>query len=575
MRQRLFGALGVWLTGVGLALAQPAPEYRPARGFYYPQGPAVYSPGMMPQQAGMGYPQPMAQPGYPMQGYAQPMYYPQPRPMMMPGAMPVQWVRPAGLTPGVQPAPYTITGPTVVPNQTPLMPPAEDAAVAAEPVLPPKAEAEKKLQPETAPPPMLPSTASPITTDSPVSSAPAVVGPDAAAGGTDQISAMVEETGKKKSLWRRKSSKTESCCDASCDTCEPAKEKRKFSLLGRKDRAANVVSDDECGTFGPSHEACGDEASRFWFAVDYLGWLDKKERIRTPLLTSGTVSLIGDSLDEDLKNGARLRMGYRVNDCWGLEASVFGFLEQNDRNVIGSNALGFPPLGRPVFDPATGLTTSIPVSTPGLQTGTVSVQASSRLYGGDLNGVHPICCDSCYTLSALVGFRYLRLEEGLTVAESSLFLDGSGSQSTRDSVSADNQFYGGQLGLTGGVQLGRFYVGTTAKGSVGWTQEFTRSEGSGVVTAAGVSTVLPALLVVPGRRSDDGVAYVGEGSIEVAYQITPHVSALVGWNILYWNKVARPGDQLSNVLNRPVQTSDVFSTSFWSQGVTASLGVRF
>ena len=44
MRHGLFGSLLVLLGSGVAALAQPAPEYRPAVGYYNPMAPAIYPP---------------------------------------------------------------------------------------------------------------------------------------------------------------------------------------------------------------------------------------------------------------------------------------------------------------------------------------------------------------------------------------------------------------------------------------------------------------------------------------------------------------------------------------------------
>ncbi len=605
MKRGYLGALGVWLAGVGLALAQPAPEYRPAMGFYHPMAPAVYSPnGWMPQQQPrVVYSQSMVQPGYPQaypqsypqgyqQGYAQPMYYLQPAmylPVMVQGqGMPVQWTAPVGTM--LPSAPYTISGPTMVPNRTAPMPPAEEASpVASVPAAPP-VEAAKSLPlglGETAAPPMLPAASQPLSSAHPAISEPAI------AEETDSIEGdTVEEKGHrhKKSLGLfskkgKKKDSIEATSDENCDKCETKKGyKKKFSLgLGKKDKPAPTESyADEGDDDSREHEVrdrkgdqCEEGFCHYWFAMDYLAWMNKKGRLDTPVVTNGVTTLIGggNDLDYDIQQGGRLRAGYRFNDCWAVESSGFYLIERSTSMTAGSDATGAPALSRPFINAADGTLLTVPVSIPGVASGTVNLESSSRLYGGDANVARTLYHNDKFVVNLLGGFRYLSLEEDLSILQNTQALDGTAVLNTRQGVEADNRFYGGQTGLSSGVQLGRVYLGTTGKFALGVTQELVRSEGGfGIAGGAGP---LPALVATgSNNRTNTELAYVAESQFEVGYQISPHVNAMLGWNFLYWNKVARPGDQISDVVNRP-PTQDVTTTNFWSQGLTATIGIRF
>src|SRR5437588_709818 len=74
MRNGFRQALGAWLIGTGLTLAQ-AQEFHPAQGFNYPGAPQVYSPTAPMMQAPPAppavYPQYQYQQGYPQQAYYQ------------------------------------------------------------------------------------------------------------------------------------------------------------------------------------------------------------------------------------------------------------------------------------------------------------------------------------------------------------------------------------------------------------------------------------------------------------------------------------------------------------------------
>jgi hypothetical protein len=645
MRNRVIGALGVWLTGVGLALAQQAPEFQPARGFYYPSAPPIATPGgMRPQQ-------PMYQTPYPAQGYPRsyPQVYPQgyslsysqgyqqgyqqayaqgsqqayPPPMYYPQAQQLRPL-PSAASP-IQSASYTTAGPVGVPSLMPPIPGTKIVALdsskltmpKAEDELPPQPEPEKLHHPETNPPPLLPQTnaASTAPAPEPVSSEVVDSGKKKAVSDvqtrTETASVSTcdnHEPGRKKwklFRWLRKEkvAKAEVVHDDEGSVVAPAREKKRLSLWGKKDReaSADVVCDDggcmgepvkerkrllgkksrtydyadeECPTCYGSNES-DDCSPHFWFAADYLAWMSKKGKIDVPLVTNGTTVVLGnDRIDYDLQQGGRLRTGYLFNDCWAIESSAFALFQRNVSQGVGSDAAGNPPLSRPFVDALTGTASAVPVSAPGVASGGVFFESSSRLYGGDINLERTICCKDHLFVSLLAGFRYLRLEEDLSVNQRTNVGMG-GSFSAHDFVGDDDTFYGGQVGLSSGLLLGRVYIGASARAALGVTQQLGRFEGATVTTIPGVSsTVGPALLVTPGRRFDDDLTYVGEGQLEFGYQLTPHVSAMLGWNLLYWNRVARPGDQLSNVINR-TPGQDLVSTSFWSQGLTATLGIRF
>lgn len=99
------------------------------------------------------------------------------------------------------------------------------------------------------------------------------------------------------------------------------------------------------------------------------------------------------------------------------------------------------------------------------------------------------------------------------------------------------------------------------------------------------------LLALPtnmGSYSRDKFAVVPELGINVGRQLTDHLRVYVGYNLLYWSSVVRPGDQIDFVVN-PTQlptpagpgvlvgpARPAFSfrdTDFWAQGV--NLGVEF
>jgi hypothetical protein len=87
-------------------------------------------------------------------------------------------------------------------------------------------------------------------------------------------------------------------------------------------------------------------------------------------------------------------------------------------------------------------------------------------------------------------------------------------------------------------------------------------------------------------------AVVPEGSLNVGYDVTSHLRVFVGYNILFWSNVARPGSQIDTTLDehripdftlgrtvpnattiRPVNRID--PESFWAQGISFGLQFRW
>ena len=76
--------------------------------------------------------------------------------------------------------------------------------------------------------------------------------------------------------------------------------------------------------------------------------------------------------------------------------------------------------------------------------------------------------------------------------------------------------------------------------------------------------------------------------MRVAYQVTPRVRALVGYDFLYWTSVVRPGGQIDTAINPgllppvmtpltgPIRPVPVPATNdIWVHGVSMGLEFRY
>jgi hypothetical protein len=364
------------------------------------------------------------------------------------------------------------------------------------------------------------------------------------------------------------------------------------------------------------------EATRFWASAEYLLWRIKGYRV-PPLVTTGTlesqgilgnpgtVLLFGDShLDNDWHSGARFSAGYWFDCCQscGLEASFFFLGDRTHTNTFNSNG-GL--LTRPFFNANQGIPFVETAGAPGVASGSISVENHSKLYGGEVSMVH-CCCRTCdSSLDAIAGVLYLNLEESLSITEVvdvspnvaaviPSFAPFAGQHIVAfDRFATRNQFYGGQVGLTGERRFGRAFVNGTGTLALGWTHEDVDITGFQVRTSPGGATTvstggLLALNSNIGHFTRDEFAVVPVGQVNVGYYITPRLNAFVGYTFLYWSRVVRPGDQIdTNIditripnflppgttvppVNGPAVPGVPFKSSdFWAQGINFGVEIRW
>jgi hypothetical protein len=355
---------------------------------------------------------------------------------------------------------------------------------------------------------------------------------------------------------------------------------------------------------------CG-PAGRFWVSGEYLLWWIRDSHL-PPLVTAsppasggvlgqpGTVVLFGGPTDNEERSGGRFRAGYWLDSqqTYGIEGSYFFLGSRSVNFTAGSAGAGSNVIGRPFFNAITGAEDAELVSIPGVLTGAVAANLSSRLQGAELNGVCNLCCGCRGRVDLLAGFRYLELTEGLGITENltvnpSVPVTGGTAFRISDQFDTRNRFYGGQVGARAEFWSGNLFVNVRGLVALGGTDQVVAVAGSTVIAPPGqVPTVANGgLLAQPtnsGHFTRDQFAVVPEVGVNVGYQVTEHLRAFVGYSFLYWSNVVRPGDQIDRAVNptqlpvsaaaplltgpaRPVPL--LRDTDFWAQGI--SFGVEF
>lgn len=384
-------------------------------------------------------------------------------------------------------------------------------------------------------------------------------------------------------------------------------------------------------------------------SAEYLLWWVKGESI-PPLVTTGvtgatalpgvlgqpgTAMLFGGSnLDDQEREGGRFGAGFWFNNChtMGIEASYF-FLGSRSLNFddASSGALGSPLIARPFFDVISGIQNAELVAFPGIASGQIHLSTTSMFQGGDINLVCVPCCTPCcnacpgpacgcgdmakhnlfsksccgcnYWVSFLGGFRYLQLDEGIGITESSAVnpalpagapLFGGSTISIADQFDTHNYFYGPQVGAKAEFCWRRLFVDVLGTVALGDSHEVVDIHGTTAIASPTGTTVVPAGFLASGSNSGDfsrdRFAVVPEVGINVGCQICKNLRAFVGYSFIYWSSVVRPGDQIDTGLSGTQIPTDtryspgtgpaspavvLKSTDFWAQGVSFGLEFRY
>jgi hypothetical protein len=348
----------------------------------------------------------------------------------------------------------------------------------------------------------------------------------------------------------------------------------------------------------------------FWVGVEGLLWWSKGQPLSVPVVTTGPASQGASAGNLGMPGTTSLNGRLNYGTEGGIRMYAGGWLDSDQKIgvnggffVVGQQSAGFGVSDRAgngnfvINEPLTGAPPFITqVSAPGFETGNVVVGSSSRFGGADLNVQYNLYRGNGWTMNVMGGYRYVELNESLTIAANSTlfatttYTDNAGNVlatappgsvvNVIDSFRTRNQFNGGQVGGEVQYQWGRWAFGGTAKLALGDMHEVVTIDGNTLVNPAG-GTPVPLsggnyATLQMGRYSADRFAVVPEGRLTLGYAITPNVTGQIGYNFLYVSSVARPGNQIDNNYDGVTHPAVPFtSSSYWSQGLTAGVQFKF
>jgi len=371
----------------------------------------------------------------------------------------------------------------------------------------------------------------------------------------------------------------------------------------------------------------GPAGPRCWFDAEYTLFFTRPQTGAAFVTTSAPADggLVGNPTTSVLHSttdlGYGLISGFKIfgglwRDCdqrIGLEIGGFMSGDKSNTFVASSDATGQPLLARPFIDATTGGQGALFVSFPNFAAGTVTVQTDTRAFGYELNSLcnwYRSCPgDGCmWTVNGLAGFRYFQLEELLNIDQISTILPGvtapfDGKSYTgplnigvRDTFYTANRFYGGQIGMNAEARWGHCFLGLSAKLALGIVHQHVNVDGVSTLNdpATGASSAVRGGLYANasniGVYTNDEFAVLPELSYRFGYNWCSWLTTSVGYDVMWLNKVVRPGDQFTQVVNPGlVPTSPSFGsggavpvpnpagtqTYYWLQGVTFGVHIRY
>jgi hypothetical protein len=201
----------------------------------------------------------------------------------------------------------------------------------------------------------------------------------------------------------------------------------------------------------------------------------------------------------------------------------------------------------------------------------------------------------------IYGVRWAQLKEQLNVTEDLVSLIDRGDTPAgttfdiHDNFATSNEFMGGEIGWIVDWERRRWSLELMSKLAIGNTRQQVNISGVNNTTQPGQATETftdHGLLVQPsnaGTYNRNEFSVIPQIGLTGGYQVTQRLRLTAGYTLLYWTRVARPGDQISldvDARQLPPPTPDldlsvvrpqfVFrDTDIWAHGLNAGIDYRW
>lgn len=326
----------------------------------------------------------------------------------------------------------------------------------------------------------------------------------------------------------------------------------------------------EPGYMSPSHRgvpsmaACGPVWSDLrWANFDYLlmfhkgRWFPTLARVSQTGIADAQVVFGEDRVADEPHSGGRLEIGTWLNPCrtWGIGARFVAFADAPVRLNLAAGDFAY--IDRPFTDNFTNPPTSnaFVVASPTAQTqGSLDILTNSDIRGFDVFG-KTLFWQSCDArIDFVFGYANSRIDENLSIDTLTSPVSGGAAFPTlavSDVFNTKNEYNAGLIGLSGEYRRGWWGLELFARFGFGNMRQSVSISGTTTsqTSAAPADTITTAggFLAQPtnsGTWTQDDFSFMEDVGLKLVWYPRERVKVSLGYNLMYWTSVARPGNHI-------------------------------
>tara|TARA_R110002049_G_scaffold72490_6_gene187424 strand:+ start:123003 stop:124985 length:1983 start_codon:yes stop_codon:yes gene_type:complete len=351
-----------------------------------------------------------------------------------------------------------------------------------------------------------------------------------------------------------------------------------FSDSGCDGGACDALIDDGCDSMFGGNSTLSFSPERWFWSAELLMMHRRGTRIPALVTTTtdadpddetagqlgeaGTVILEGnDSILRDVTAGGRITIGTWLDNCQDRSMVLRAWFAGKETHGFSTDQTINEVIARPFFNETDGQTAEQDtqlVAFPDRNDGSISVRGESNVAGADFS-VRQEWWNNCgLNIDLLYGYQYMYLDESLGISTFSTSLDDDfapvgSTLALNDFFDTENEFHGGQLGITSLYREGCWSLRSLAKVGFGSLRRESNLVGSNVRTTDGVQDVDDQGLLVrqtnSGRTEDHTFGWVPELDFTLGWHRFPRFDTTIGYHVIAMTDAIQPGGLIDTNVN--------------------------